>query len=50
MFNFLKWGTHLEEEEFDNRILNKCKIEFRPEFPKPYLRHFNRLEKVGRGN
>jgi hypothetical protein len=49
MFDFFKWGTNPEDEEFDNRILKKCNMTFTEDYPKPALKDFKRQEQLGRG-
>ena len=49
MFNFFNWGKNAEDEEFDNRILKRCPKHFRPGHQRPYLKDFDRLEKLGKG-
>ena len=47
--NFFGFGPEPEDEDFDNRILKKCQMEFSEEHPKPKLKDFKRRSKIGKG-
>jgi hypothetical protein len=49
MFNFFKKKPNPEDEEFENRIVKKCKKEFTDKKLKPILNDFEKLKPLGKG-